>query len=232
MEQDGGLGSGIAPDRAHDVSAAEVTPAPAPATAASAPVRTEDYPRIAPLSAERFALQVTIPREVREKLTRAQELLGFTVPAGDVAAVLGLALDALIDQLERRKCASATAPRRARASRDPRYIPAAVKRAVRERDGDQCAFVSDSGRRCAERKGLEFDHVDPVARGGRATVSSVRLLCRAHNQLEADRVFGKAFMNGKRAWAAERRVGQDGTSVSARRQNAPLHGLGHHGPVG
>jgi hypothetical protein len=156
--------------------------------------------RIAPLSPERYALQVTISRETREKIRRVEELLGHTIPSGDVARVLDRALDALIDQLERQKRAATPTPRRApgRASEDPRHVPASVKRAVRERDDDRCAFVGDNGKRCEERKGLEFDHVEPVARGGRATVSTVRLLCRTHNQLEADRAFGVAFMNGKR----------------------------------
>jgi hypothetical protein len=37
-----------------------------------------------------------------------------------------------------------------------------------------------------------------VARGGRATVEGIRLLCRAHNQYEAERVFGAGFMDEKR----------------------------------
>jgi Holliday junction resolvasome RuvABC DNA-binding subunit len=37
-----------------------------------------------------------------------------------------------------------------------------------------------------------------VARGGESTASNVRLLCRAHNQFEAEQVFGQAFMEGKR----------------------------------
>jgi hypothetical protein len=210
---------------------------PADPVASSAPV--ESYPRVSPLSAERFALQVTISREVREKLARAQELLGFTVPAGDVAVVLGLALDALVERLERDKCAATDRPRRAsaRASRDPRHVPAAVKRAVRARDGDQCAFVSDSGRRCTERKGLEFDHVEPVARGGGecVTAASVRLLCRAHNQYEADRILGRAFMDGRRAAASENRAARasvGGAAPSMAPGSTPSSALGHHGVVG
>jgi len=45
---------------------------------------------------------------------------------------------------------------------------------------------------------LEFDHVDPVARGGEATVEGIRLRCRAHNQYEAERMFGAGFMASKR----------------------------------
>jgi 5-methylcytosine-specific restriction endonuclease McrA len=45
---------------------------------------------------------------------------------------------------------------------------------------------------------LEVDHVIPAARGGPATTANLRLRCRAHNQHEADRVFGKGFMDEKR----------------------------------
>ena len=45
---------------------------------------------------------------------------------------------------------------------------------------------------------MEFDHVDAFARGGEASVAGIRLLCRAHNQLEAERTFGAEFMSHKR----------------------------------
>ena len=44
-----------------------------------------------------------------------------------------------------------------------------------------------------------------VACGGEATVDNVRCLCRAHNQLEAERRFGAGFMEGKRRQAVESR---------------------------
>ena len=81
---------------------------------------------------------------------------------------------------------------------NPRYIPAHVKRGVWERDQGQCTFVGDTGQRCESRKFLEYDHVDPVARGGQATVQGLRLRCRGHNQLEAERTFGAGFMSAKR----------------------------------
>jgi 5-methylcytosine-specific restriction endonuclease McrA len=79
-----------------------------------------------------------------------------------------------------------------------RHIPAPIRRAVWERDQGQCTFVSESGTRCQERRFLEFDHIEPVARGGRATVEGMRLRCQAHNQYEAERVFGAGFMSRKR----------------------------------
>jgi len=76
-----------------------------------------------------------------------------------------------------------------------------VKRAVWVRDQGQCTFVGERGERCPSRRFLEFDHVDPVARGGQATVAGVRLRCRGHNQYEAERTFGAGFMSDKREQA-------------------------------
>ena len=82
-----------------------------------------------------------------------------------------------------------------------------MKRAVWERDGGQCTFVSESGHRCESRTRLEFDHVEPVATGGHATVKGLRLRCRAHNQFEAERAFGRDFMNTKRERAQREAAG-------------------------
>jgi hypothetical protein len=79
--------------------------------------------------------------------------------------------------------------------------------------------VSATGKRCSARKFLEFDHVDPVARGGRASVSGIRLRCRAHNQLEAERAFGAEFMENKRR-AAEARAAVRAKAEAAARAKA------------
>jgi hypothetical protein len=59
---------------------------------------------------------------------------------------------------------------------------------------------------------VEFDHLQPVARGGQASTENIRLLCRAHNQWEAERVFGADFIEQKREGSggqrAEPREGQ------------------------
>ena len=76
-----------------------------------------------------------------------------------------------------------------------------MKRAVRERDQGRCTFVAANGHQCDTRKMLEFDHVLPVARGGRSTIGNLRLRCRAHNQYEAEQVYGRRFMEAKREMA-------------------------------
>jgi 5-methylcytosine-specific restriction endonuclease McrA len=156
--------------------------------------------RVRPLSPMSFALQITIGKSTHDKLRYAQELLSHRLPSGDIAQVFDRALDALVGQLEKRKFAATSRPR-PRASRPSgraRHIPAHVKRAVWQRDRGQCTFVGEQGQRCRSRKFLEFDHIDPVARGGKATVDAIRLRCRSHNQYEAERTFGAGFMNDKR----------------------------------
>jgi 5-methylcytosine-specific restriction endonuclease McrA len=44
---------------------------------------------------------------------------------------------------------------------------------------------------------LEFDHVKPYALGGAHEVSNIRVVCRAHNGLAAEAIFGKKFMEQK-----------------------------------
>ena len=178
----------------------------APACPPSAP--PSPRPRVAPLSPERYGLQVTVSRATHDKLRQAQALLSHAVPSGDVAEVLDRALDALILQLEKRRYGATDRPsvRPQKASSDPRHIAAHVRRAVRRRDGDRCTHVDDKGSRCRERKFLQFDHTIPAARGGESTISNLRLRCAAHNQHEAERTYGAGFMQHKRAGARESRA--------------------------
>ena len=162
----------------------------------------EERPVVKPIAPQRFALQVAIDEETHDALRYAQDLLSHELPAGDVAAVLKMALEALIPELEKRRFAATDQPRAGKPSQSSRHIPAHVRRAVWKRDGGRCTFVSEDGHRCEERKFIQFDHELEVARGGEALASNIRLLCHAHNQLEAERTFGAEFMRHKRLAAA------------------------------
>src|SRR5207237_1288706 len=134
-----------------------------------------------PLAPERYRVQITISRETHDKLRRAQDLLRHAIPDGDPAAVFDRALTALLTQLEKSKYAATTRPHTSQQRRKrSRHIPAALRRAVWERDRGRCAFVGTHGR-CEERGFLEFHHVIPYAAGGEAVVENIQLRCRAHN---------------------------------------------------
>jgi hypothetical protein len=154
--------------------------------------------RVTPLAPERYGVQFTIGREDKELLEHAQAMLAHQMPSRDEGQVFLHALRALVRQLEKRKFGATDRPHRvSQESKSTRHIPARVKRAVRARDGNQCTYGAHNGHRCQERRFLEFDHIDPVARGGKSTIENLRLRCRAHNQYEAEQAYGREFMAAK-----------------------------------
>ena len=161
-----------------------------------------DAARLMALAPERFALQVTIGEATQRKLLRAQALLRHQLPSGDLAEVLDQALDALLDKVEGRKFGKTRAPRPAKQCTDRRYVPRAVRRQAVARDGMQCSFVADDGRRCEETGFLELDHTVPVAQGGAGSEENVRVLCRSHNEYEAERILGRQVVADGRAACA------------------------------
>jgi 5-methylcytosine-specific restriction endonuclease McrA len=142
-----------------------------------------------PLAPERYKVQLTISRETYEKLRALQALVRHAIPTGDPAEIFDRALTLLLQDVERRRCAATSSPRDPRrATEGSRHIPAAVKRAVWQRDEGRCAFVGTNGR-CTERGFLEFHHVQPYAAGGAATVANLQIRCRSHNGYEASLFF-------------------------------------------
>ena len=136
-----------------------------------------------PLNADEVKLSFTMSRRVLAKMQHAMDLLGTAVAPGDIAALFERLLDMGMPALEKQKFAATEHPRapRAQPSASPRSIPAHVKREVWRRDGGRCTFLSATRRRCECRRGLHYDHVQPVALGGQATLVNIRLLCSTHN---------------------------------------------------
>jgi hypothetical protein len=177
--------------------------APVPTNASEQPAAQVPLPprtQVEPLNVEQVRVEFTMLKRVQDKVEHALNLLGTRVPPKDIGALLELLLDMSIPVFEKQKFAATHQPREPKdeAPSDPRTIQAHVKREVWLRDGGQCTFKSASGKRCTCRRGVEFDHIKPVALGGDANVQNIRLLCRKHNQLEADRKLGKQVMDSKR----------------------------------
>jgi hypothetical protein len=158
----------------------------------------------APLSPGRFKVELTAGQALHDKLEQLKNLLRHQVPNGDLAVIVELAVDLLVDKTMKQRFAQTRTPKKQlkrgvrRRKLSSRYIPRAVVREVHERDAGQCTFVSSDGRRCSERGFLEFHHHDiPYAKGGEATAANIRLVCRAHNALFAERDFGRTLMRSK-----------------------------------
>ena len=189
-------GSSIESSADSSVLASLESAAVVPSTTHPAAVTT--HPAVvAPLAPGRYKVQFTASGEMHEKFRLAQALLRHQIPDGNPAAIFDRALTVLLEMLTKQKLAATDCARdRAHEQSRPvvphsRHIPAEVKRAVWRRDGGRCAFVSPSGRRCAEQGFLEFHHVVPFSAGGEASVDNIQLRCRAHNGYEATLVFGQ-----------------------------------------
>jgi 5-methylcytosine-specific restriction endonuclease McrA len=177
-----------------------VPPQDRPSFALTAPVRPPNRPALEPLSADQWSMRVTIDAALKGDLEKLKCLLSHKLPDGNVAEVLREAVRCAIEKHGKRR--GAVKPKRERkpaerkgspaGAREP--IPAAVKRAVWERDGGRCAYVSAEGHRCESRWQLEYDHVEPASRGGPSTVENTRLRCKGHNLLHAEKAFGREHM--------------------------------------
>jgi hypothetical protein len=170
-----------------------------PANDAAPPLRPTSRPVIEPTSPARYRLQFTIGDETHRRLRRVQALMRREVPNGDPAVLFDRALTLLEEHVLKVKLGAAAEHDSERPAdghlRTPetvsRHIPRPVKRAVWDRDGGVCAFVSAAGRRCTEDSFLEFHHVQAYAKHGPATVENISLRCRRHNQYEAELVFAR-----------------------------------------
>lgn len=144
-------------------------------------------------------ISFTATEELLAGIERARALLRHKHPDGRLEHIIGDAIDSLLDtrdpqrRLERQVAGGRPASRRGRSKNRgaSRLVPQDVRDEVWSRDAGRCVFVSVDGRRCDATEWLEFDHIRPWALGGRSDdPANIRLLCRAHNQLAARRIFG------------------------------------------
>ncbi len=153
---------------------------------------------VEPLAPSRYKIQFTASAELKDKIERLRGLMRGSVPDGDLGAIIEEAVTEKLERLESRRFGKSKAPRKSVEETDTspssRYIPAPVRRAVAERDGNQCTFVDARGRRCRERHGLEFHHRQPYARDGDHSPTNVQMMCPAHNGYQAEIDYGKETM--------------------------------------
>ena len=92
------------------------------------------------------------------------------MPGADLVSMMEMAVTEKLERLEAKRLGKVKNPRKSVEEADTspgvRGISAPVKRFVWERDGAQCTFERADGRRCPERRGLEFHHDDPYGFGG------------------------------------------------------------------
>ncbi len=156
----------------------------------------EPGPRVAPLSSQRFHIQFSGGTAIRDKLERALDLMSHSNPKRDLATVIERGLDLLLADLEKKRFGKTDKPRRSRGTKHGDFSRQS-RREIYERDGEQCTYTSPSGERCQARAFVQLDHDNPRACGGAGTTDNGRLLCRAHNLFEAEKVFGREYIDSR-----------------------------------
>jgi hypothetical protein len=98
-----------------------------------------DRPRLEPLSASRYRIELTASAELAAKIEQARALVSHTLPSGDLAALFEQALDHLIrHEIKRRTGAgrrskNGSSPRPRRSKPGSRYVPVEVALVTIER---------------------------------------------------------------------------------------------------
>ena len=161
-------------------------------------------PTLQPVAADTYSLCVTVDAALEKDLHELKALLSHKVPNGDWAAVLREAVQCALERHRKRKGAAEPSRKRKspvaaktveKAVHGRRPIPAAVRREVWKRDEGKCTWRGPDGKRCGSTWKVELDHVQPAALGGPSTVENLRILCRSHNTLSAEHVFGREHMD-------------------------------------
>ena len=208
----GGLGEGSAPE-------SPTLSSVSPESSSAAPARAEPLgAKLPPITGpQQYQVQFSTTEEHVQLIERAKALLARSRPGKSLGELHLEAMRLLVASLEKQKFAMtehprATAPARAEDAgpdarggeggsatrsaerRRGRHIPAAVRRAVYERDGARCTFVDERGERCQETHYLELHHRQPLGKQGAHTPSNLTLHCRSHNALAAELDFGREHM--------------------------------------
>ena len=160
-------------------------------------------PAVSPLAPGRYKVQFTASAALRDKLERLRGLMRSSVPDGDLAAIIEQAVSEKLERLETQRFAKTAKPRKTLAASDTsprtRQIPAAIKRAVHERDGGRCRYVDEQGRQCSALNRLQFHHRRPFGFGGDHSVGNIALMCERHNNRLAEIDYGQEAMDTHRA---------------------------------
>jgi hypothetical protein len=133
---------------------------------------------------------MNLPKEASENLRRAKELLSHQFPNASDAEIIGYALEFLLDKKD--------PLRRARSASEPTSL-LGKKREVFQQGEGGCSYINPQTKeRCTSRYQIQVDHIKPRALGGADELPNLRLLCRQHNLLEAEKYFGEKASRHRR----------------------------------
>jgi hypothetical protein len=148
-----------------------------------------EAPAMEPIE-ERVTLRTSLSVEKFEAFEQARAIVSRKHPGASVEDVFNEMIEFFLKPKapKQRKPAK---PRPAEPKPPTRHIPVATRDQVMLRDKQRCTFRSRSGRKCNSIHNLQIDHIQPFALGGTHDPENLRVLCAAHNQHVARKVFSR-----------------------------------------
>jgi hypothetical protein len=161
-----------------------------------------------PAQPEIFNFRFSANGDFKKKLERLAEVFGVENPQKNMAEIIEKAVDISLDRKDpQRKLERRLQKKKQRKSRpdeipsngkaESRYIPSEIRERVHQRASYQCEYRGLDGTRCTARTGLQIEHQQPFAIYRSHDERHLKILCRAHNRLAAERVYGAEFIRSK-----------------------------------
>ncbi len=150
------------------------------------------------INADQIRYQLNLPNIAKHNISRAKEVLSHKFPNATDADIITYALEFLIeriDPLASPVTSAAEVTLGVCAIKNKKSQKSTRLEVIRQAEG-KCSFKDPrTGRTCGSSYQLEIDHIRPKALGGSDDPSNLRVLCRQHNLLAAERSFGKSHMH-------------------------------------
>lgn len=154
------------------------------------------------VDADTSRMAVNLSNETLEKLKRAKELLSHVFPNGSWAEIIDRIADEFLnrkDPLKKSDTKKVGTLTQNRSGAHAQSVGAADRRQAFQLTDGGCEYRDPvSGRVCGSRYQVEIDHIRPRALGGGNERENLRVLCRKHNQLMAEKNLGTEIANGWR----------------------------------
>ena len=171
-------------------------------TVAPPPIAAKRPSVIQPVSATRNKFVFCGDDELVAMYQTLQGRLRHRIPFAKLEDVVREAFKVLMEKTDPTREPKPTTARSI--AKHTRYIPRAVRREVWRRDGSQCGFESQSGRRCGSLAFLELDHLIPWSLGGSSQdPNNLAVRCRAHNQMRGGASSPKVGPTGARTFMGD-----------------------------
>lgn len=140
--------------------------------------------------------QMNLSVETTADLDRLKSIMSHKMPNASDADIIAFAVKQLLNKLDPMKD-EVTSAAEVNSPSTEKTLSRSKIRILKFKEAKAACTYRDpmTGRTCGSQHQLEIDHIQPKALGGSDDPENLRVLCRQHNLMMAERAFGKTKMN-------------------------------------